>query len=195
MNLHHRDDFLTFTSVFLFGLLLITVGLAHAAGIKPLGNITWTVWDFLTGAVAGVLMMAVFGLISPLRQEAEDILGAPLAACRWYDLALMAILVGIIEELLFRGVLEPWMARWNALAAFVIVNVIFGALHSVSLLYAAVATTLGCILSWLTHGIGEFNLLRPIVAHAVYDFVGFAWIAASYSRSHPSGPPQPETPD
>lgn len=165
------------------GLLALTMGLAWWSGIQPFRQITWSAWDFGIGVLAAVLMMSVFGLVGSVRKQAEEALGASLAACTWYDLALMAVLVGIIEELLFRGVLEPWIARWNPLAAFLLVNILFGLLHAVSLAYGLVAAALGGILSLLTHSVGEFNLLRPIVAHAVYDYIGFLWIAASYRKS------------
>lgn len=185
VNLHRRDDFLTFTSLFLLGLLAITMFLAWLSGTQPIRQITWSAWDFSIGVIAALLMMAVFGLVVSVREQAEEALGASLAACTWYDLALMAVLVGIIEELMFRGVLEPWVARWNPVAAFILVNLFFGLLHAVSLAYAIVATALGGILSLLAHSVGEFNLLRPIVAHAVYDFLGFLWIATSYRKSRP----------
>jgi uncharacterized protein len=190
VNLHRRDDFLTFTSLFLFGLLLITMLLAWLADVQPLRSVSWSLWDASIGVGAAVLMTAVFSFAVSVREQAEEALGPSLAACTWYDLALLAVLVGIIEELLFRGVLEPWMARWSPVAAFVIVNVVFGLLHAVSWMYAVVAATLGCLLSLLAHGAGEweFNLLRPIVAHAVYDYIGFVWIASSYRRSRPSPP-------
>lgn len=182
MQLHRRDDFLTLTSLFLLGMLGITMGLCWVAGIQPLRMVTWSLTDVLIGAGAGLLMMAVFSLVKSVRDQAAEALGPSLAACRWYELVVLAILVGIIEELLFRGLLETWVARWDPWAALILVNLVFGLLHAVSVTYAVVATVLGCLLSLLAHGTGEFNLLRPIVAHAVYDYVGFVWIAVEHRR-------------
>lgn len=187
MNLHHRHDFLTYTAVFLLVLLGITMGLAAWGDVTPWQTIRFDFGDIGIGIMAALLMMAAFGLVSPVRDQAEEILGPSLAACRWYDLIPVAILVGFIEELLFRGVLEPWAARLSPWGAFIGVNVVFGLLHAVSWPYAIVAGLLGAILSLLARGPGEYNLLRPIVAHAVYDYIGFIWISLSYRRSRAAG--------
>ena len=181
-SLHERDAFLTFTMTFLLALALLSAGLAYVMDQSPWRHVIWTVPDVIWGLGAALAMVAVFGGVSSARDQAEAILGRSLAACRWYDLALVAVLVGIIEEVLFRGILEPWAATWNPRAAFLIVNLLFGALHSVSWIYMILASVLGGFLSVLAHSVGEFNLLRPIVAHAVYDFIGFVWIAESYRR-------------
>src|SRR5262245_40963532 len=109
-------------------MLLLTMGLWSWAGLSPLTEIRWNFRDFGIGVGAALAMMLVFGFIAPVRKQAEEILGSSLAACRWYDLIPIAILVGIIEELLFRGVLEPWAARIDPWAAFIGVNVFFGLL-------------------------------------------------------------------
>ena len=186
MNLHQREAFLTYTTLFLLVLLVITMGLAAWGDLRPLAHVAWTWRDLGIGVGCAILMISVFGFITPVRNEAEEILGPSLAACRWYDFIPLAILVGIIEELLFRGVLEPWAARLDPLGAMIAVNVLFGLLHAVSWSYAIVAAVLGGVLSLLAQGPGEYNLLRPIVAHAVYDYFGFLWIARSFRMAHPN---------
>ena len=44
------------------------------------------------------------------------------------------------------------------------------------------ATLFGAYLSLLTWAIGEPNLLRPIVCHALYDFIAFCWLASIERR-------------
>ena len=180
MNLDTREDFLTFTGVFLTILLGVTVLLAHWAGIPLTTQVEWSARDFGIGALAAVAMFFSFSWINSVREQAGDALGNSLAQCRWYDLAIMAILVGIVEEFMFRGLLEQWLARWNPVAAFLIANIIFGLMHAMSPQYAILAALLGCVLSLLTWWVGDFNLLRPIVAHSIYDFIGFTLIAAEY---------------
>ncbi len=174
-----REEFLIWAGGFLLGMLLLALLLAAAAGLTPLHDVHWSLRDAAIGAAAALVMLGAFGFIAPVRDQAEEILGPSLAACRWSDLLILAALVGIVEELLFRGVLEPWLARWHPLAAFIGVNALFGALHAVSLPYALVAGALGMILSALAHHPGDFNLLRPITAHAVYDYLGFLLIVRS----------------
>ncbi|GAB4521500.1 MAG: CPBP family intramembrane metalloprotease [Amphiplicatus sp.] len=85
-------------------------------------------------------------------------------------IALMAIGAGVSEELLFRGVLQTWAAQFLPLAfAIALPNILFGALHARTIAYAVIAGLVGCYLGalfWLTE-----NLLAPIIAHALYDFV------------------------
>lgn len=182
MNLETREDFLNFTGLFLFVLLAVTVVLAYSAEVPLTTKVYWDTQDFGIGLIAAVAMYFGFSWMTSLRDQAGDALGQSLALCRWYDLAVLAILVGIIEELMFRGFLEQWLARWDPIFAFVVANIIFGLLHAISPLYAILAATLGCILSLLTWWVGDFNLLRPIVAHALYDFIGFMVIGAEYRK-------------
>lgn len=178
-----RQQFLTQSAAFMLGLLCVSVAAAAWAGLSPLSKIHWSLRDFGIGVAAAGGMVVAFSFISGPWDQAEKILGRALASCRWYDLLILSVIVGIVEELLFRGVLEPWGARVHPVLAFLGVNLLFGMLHAVSWTYAIVATILGGLLSGLAHGPGEFNLLRPMVAHAVYDFIGFLWLAASYRRS------------
>ncbi|MBB5519981.1 CPBP family intramembrane glutamic endopeptidase [Amphiplicatus metriothermophilus] len=85
-------------------------------------------------------------------------------------IALMAVGAGVGEELLFRGVLQSWAEGFLPLVfAIVLPNILFGALHARTIAYAAIAGLVGCylgVLFWLTE-----NLIAPIIAHALYDFV------------------------
>ncbi|TWT57140.1 CAAX amino terminal protease self- immunity [Thalassoglobus neptunius] len=183
MNLNDRFDFLRLTGTFMLSLLVITLGIAAIADIPLMSRIHWSVSDFLIGVIAAILMFAVFGQLGSLREEAGNRLGQSLASCRWFDLAILAVVVGIVEELLFRGLIEQSLQSLGPWTALLITNVVFGVLHAVSPLYAVVAGVLGAILSGLTWGIGDYNLLRPIVAHSLYDFIGFMIIANDYKRS------------
>lgn len=185
INIDSRRNFLNSSALFLLGLLLLSLFLAWIADIRAFSGIHFTWRDTGIGLVAAALMLLVFGGITPVRDQAEKILGSALSACYWYDLLILAILVGFTEELLFRGVLEPWVSRINPLFGMISVSVFFGLLHAVSVGYAIVAGVLGLILSLLAHGPGEYNLLRPIVAHAAYDFAGFLWVVYQYRKRHP----------
>lgn len=186
MNLEAREDFLKFSGLFLLTLLVVTLLLAHWAEIPLTTRVVWSPVDFGIGLGTAVGMYFSFSWMTSLRDQAGEALGDSLARCKWYDLAILAILVGIVEEFMFRGFLEQWLAQWNIYAAFLISNIVFGLLHAVSPLYAILAMVLGCVLSLLTWWVGEFNLLRPIVAHAVYDFIGFMVIGAEYRQKSQS---------
>jgi membrane protease YdiL (CAAX protease family) len=91
------------------------------------------------------------------------------------DLALLSLVAGIGEELLCRGVLQPVLGRWLGPAfGLAAASLLFGLLHPVSWLYIVLAGLLGAYLGFLYLATG--NLLGPIVAHALYDFVVLVYI-------------------
>jgi len=91
-------------------------------------------------------------------------------------LALLAVLAGLGEEALFRGVLQPWLAGAVSLwPAVVLTGIVFGALHPVSATYVVLAAAAGAYFGALLVLTG--NLLAPIVAHAGYDFVALLLLA------------------
>jgi len=84
--------------------------------------------------------------------------------------ALVAALAGVGEEALFRGVVQTALLdRLPAWAAVAATAALFGLAHFLSLTYALLASLVGAYLGWLHLATG--NLLAPILAHALYDFV------------------------
>ena len=99
--------------------------------------------------------------------------------CRLAELALIAALAGIGEEMLFRGVIQPAVAGaiggphgvWLGL---LIAAILFGSLHPITLTYALLAGLIGLYLGWIWLASG--NLLTPMVTHGVYDFLALAYL-------------------
>jgi membrane protease YdiL (CAAX protease family) len=99
--------------------------------------------------------------------------------CRLIDLVLISVLAGLGEEIFFRVAVQQWLARdiggpagpWVGLAASAAV---FGAAHWVTPTYGVIAALIGLYLGglWLWTG----NLLVPIGAHALYDFLVLAYL-------------------
>jgi membrane protease YdiL (CAAX protease family) len=86
------------------------------------------------------------------------------------ELALLALLAGVGEEALFRGVIQSALAGWLPVwLALVLTSMVFGVAHWVSTAYAVVAGVVGLYLGSLY--LITQNLLAPIVVHALYDFV------------------------
>ena len=91
---------------------------------------------------------------------------------------MIAALAGLGEEMLFRGVIQAavggWIGgdagQWIALAA---AAVLFALAHSITVMYLVLAGLIGLYLGglWLATG----NLLVPIIAHGLYDFVALAY--------------------
>ncbi len=172
--------FLIQSHVFLVGMVLISLVLAWLLSVNPFQRIHFNWIDIAFGSITAAVMLAVFSWVKDPREHAEKLLGPIVSELSWATLIWLALFVGFAEELLFRGVLEPWLARWNPVVALIAVNILFGALHKLSLQYAIVAGLLGGLMSLLAYGPGGDNLLRPMVTHAVYDFLGFAWIAHTW---------------
>jgi membrane protease YdiL (CAAX protease family) len=123
--------------------------------------------------------------IKRLVQVVQDQLGPLVASRSPAELALVAALAGLAEEVLFRGVMQGELARrLPGSVALVLTSVAFGLAHFVTLSYAILAALAGLYLGavYWTQG----NLLIPIVAHALYDLVALTQLARMYrARSIP----------
>jgi hypothetical protein len=78
------------------------------------------------------------------------------------------VLAGVGEEMVFRGVLQTWLAQdsppWAAVMA---AGLSFGMMHSMSKSYFILATLVGVYLGFLFVWTG--NLIAPIMVHFLYD--------------------------
>lgn len=91
------------------------------------------------------------------------------------EFALISLMAGIGEEMLFRGVVQRGLAaNWGPWAACGVAAVLFGLCHALNLGYWILATAIGAYLGWLERATG--NLLTPIIAHAVYDFLALIYL-------------------
>ena len=102
-----------------------------------------------------------------------------------WQLGVISFLAGLGEEMLFRGLLQDGLAHWlgNSFGlgeaaglwlAVGLASTLFGLLHWISPFYALVAGLIGAYLGWWRVQSG--NLLGPIVAHALYDFVALVYL-------------------
>lgn len=181
IDLTNRYDFLGAAVLFESSLIGVAMALGWGFDVDLLEKFAWTWGGAAWGTGAAIPMFAVFWLayrfpVGGLRQIKEfliEFLGPSLAVCRWYDLLLIAGVAGLGEELLFRGVLHP---EWGLIGS----NVAFGLLHAITPLYVLFAGLLGFFLGWLLNA--SDNLLAPIIAHGLYDFLGFLIVASEYRR-------------
>ncbi len=89
-------------------------------------------------------------------------------------IVLMAISAGFCEELLFRGVLQTWVAGFApVMVAVIATNIVFGLLHMRTMLYAIVAGCVGIYLGAL-YALTD-NLMIPMVTHGLYDFIALIY--------------------
>ena len=133
-------------------------------------------------AVVGALIALIaqrlpFAFTRRLKEDSARVVTNLLGRCTRPDLVGVALLAGMGEELLFRGLLQqgllyavpenlipagPWIVTG-------IVAILFGMLHSISIPYIIVATiaSVGLSVLFITTG----DLLSCIVCHAFYDLV------------------------
>ena len=176
LDLTNRYDFLAMAVLFEGSLIGIAAALGWWFDVDPLARLAWDGRGLIWGLAATVPMIGLFlaanrfpfGPLRTIKQFLHAALGPSLVACRWYDLLLVALVAGIGEELLFRGVLQPLMGKlWS--------NVLFGLLHFITLPYALLAGLIGGYLGWLLDQ--SENILAPIIAHGLYDFLAFLVVA------------------
>ena len=169
------------------GLVAVALGLGWVVGQEPLESFRWSLADAGWGVVATLPPLALLGLClkCPLRsvKHLVDVVDEQLVPlfrdCRILDLAVISALAGLSEEMLFRGVIQQAVADampgqagiWIGLA---VAAILFGLVHRITNTYAVFAGLIGLYLGavWLMTG----NLLVPIAAHALYDFLALFFL-------------------
>jgi uncharacterized protein len=111
-----------------------------------------------------------------LEPEAQQVVQTMRTAAHWTQwLPLGVVTLALApagEEVLFRGILYPWIKRaWSRRVALVGSSVIFGAIHF-NLVSFVPLTVLAVLLALVYELTG--NLLAPITAHAVFNAVNLA---------------------
>jgi hypothetical protein len=168
----------------------VALGLGHLGGISAFERLRLEGEGAAVG-MAGVLPMlalllwclrTTWGPMRRLVVQVEERLGPYLADASPAGVVLLALLAGLGEELLFRGVIQVWLAErtslWLALAT---ASLLFGAGHLLSAWYALLASLIGAYLGILFLVSG--NLLAPIIAHAAYDVVALVVLARRVGTS------------
>ena len=145
------------------------------------------------GIVATVPMIALLLLLTfanwrPLvefRRQVEAFVKEIFPSSSPWELALVSLAAGFGEELLFRGALQPLVSHWTSPAiGLIAVSLLFGAMHAVSKAYFILAALVGLYLGWLAMSFDD--LVAPITAHALYDFVALMVMQHRVRRADPS---------
>lgn len=143
----------------------------------------------------GCLVAALwFALVVPDPVEADKIAAELTSAPIWAVAVWMmfrfigsVIVVPIVEEMGFRGALQPRLGtllakvlgeRSATVLSIGLAALLFGVLHS-SILAATIA---GALYGWLRHASG--SLMAPIIAHAVTNFIISMYVLTSGSWSY-----------
>ncbi len=188
-----RHQFLWLATAFEGSLVLIAYFLGHWLLIDPLGHFHLNLNAIILGLIGCLPLYGLF-VLSYRLEVARDIrnfliekLGGLLAGCTGFELLYLGLLAGVTEEILFRGLLQPWLEQdWGWLGGLIFSNMIFALLHWITPLYALLAGICGVYLG-LTLDIGpERNLLTPILVHALYDFLAFMYLKNTVLSRHAS---------
>jgi uncharacterized protein len=175
------------------GLLVGAVGLGAWWNTPPFARFEWTLGGLAAGIAATAPLLVglawclgtgwppVARLMAVVRERIAPLFaGAPPVA-----LAAVAIMAGVGEEALFRGVLQDALAGplpvW---AALLLSSLLFGAVHWVTSTYAVLAGVVSVYLGALY--LVTDNLLAPIVTHALYDLVALWTLTRMKPASEPS---------
>jgi len=167
--------------------LVVTVVLLRKQSLKAVGlttkslpantalgaGLTVVVYGLL--ALALVLMLLVWPDVpEQMRKNASTLLelvpdSGPLT------FLLIAFVIGIYEELLFRGFLMPRLRRATGswIHAVIISSAIFTALHALEQTAPAVVVVAILSLTFSTVTIWRRSIIPAIVAHALFDFSQF----------------------
>jgi membrane protease YdiL (CAAX protease family) len=138
------------------------------------------------GTIPLILFFIIFyrfpvGPLWPIKKLLIRTLGPYLNTCHWYDLLLIALLAGVCEELFFRGFLQPWIeSSGGAMAGLLGSNLVFALAHFITQTYALLTGLMGVYLGLLLDASGQRNLLIPILAHTIYDFLAFVIVTRTF---------------
>lgn len=171
-----RINFITLIMLFEGALLPLSLLLSWLLDI-PLtlspGGLSILMGVLGTLPIWGLLVWARSLRLSPVEEffswVDSNIVSLFRGATGW-QIAVIALLAGLGEEMLFRGIiqqgLQGWLGPWPGL---LLASFVFGAAHWVSRTYMIFACLMGLylgLLYWRTD-----NLLVPIIVHALYDFI------------------------
>src|SRR3954454_24903004 len=116
-----------------------------------------------------------------LREQVEWLVREMFPEGNIGQFAMVAALAGVGEELLFRGVVQMKLSDWTTpVVGLAIASLLFGLAHALSKIYFLFAIAVGAFLGWLV--LRYNDLVGPMVAHGLYDFLALSYLARSASR-------------
>ena len=189
MKMLENQNFFKMAIYFEGSLILVAIILGWIAGINPFEDIHFSESSIGYGLMGAVILFLIFMMLyqveinslQQIRRVLQDTLGPILRDYHWTDLMVLAVVAGVSEEILFRGLLQPWMeSSWGVTAGLIGSNIVFGLVHAVTPLYAVLAALVGIYLGLSLDFGGQRNLLTPIVIHGAYDFLAFIVVMRTY---------------
>jgi membrane protease YdiL (CAAX protease family) len=163
-------------AILLFGVLLgwlLSVPWTGAVQITPSAIIWGIVLTLPMAAFVIAIVETSRGPFGQLRADFGRVLQL-FGNCTPLDLLILSLLAGVGEEILFRGVLQVYIAGWaGPFAALGVASILFGFAHAISRVYTVFAALIGLYLGALY--LWFDNLLVPMIVHGLYDFIALIY--------------------
>ena len=176
------------------GLLLLGLILMRSSQLELWSRFDLTGWATVSALLFCVPILAMLFFVvrsrwAPLfhmRSEIDEKIIPIFANSRLPDLALMAFLAGVGEELFFRGWMQGLLTnKFGPWVGIVIVSLVFGLAHYLSSTYAIYASLIGLYLGIIYQVSGNLYLVMAI--HAVYDFIALVFLGKNRRWDPDSG--------
>ncbi len=188
------------------GLALLAIGVSvfgffdqqqRLDGISRSDLITGVQWG-LIGLIPMLGYLAWFHfyptrLLQPMRDFVDEQMRPFFRDCSLLDLALISVLAGFCEELMFRWCLQGGIVSivpataFNIFLALLVASIVFGLCHWVNASYGISTAFVGAYLGMLMVFTGTF--IAPAVTHTLYDFIALIYIARWNPGSEKQDPP------
>lgn len=185
----NSEDFFTKACIFEASLVVVAVILGWIGDFDPFENLRFSESAVAFGVIGTIPLFLMFIAFEHIEEESFkqirrlllETLGPALHRYHWADLFILAAIAGLSEEILFRGVIQPWMeVSWGLNAGLIGSNILFGLVHAVTPLYAVLASLVGIYLGLSLDYGGDRNLMIPIIIHSLYDFLAFVMLMRAY---------------
>ena len=168
------------------GLAILAIVIAWFAGISLRDMFAFEPFPILIAVAATIPMLVFCRLVYVLPFKMVDFTRRFLHSvyldfirhCSVLQLLLVAIMSGVGEELLFRGILQTSITNgcgggtWGLAVGIGVTSFLFAVAHPINKLYVFLCFLIGIYLG-LLFAWSDNNLIVPIIIHALYNFVVF----------------------
>ncbi|MDR0328658.1 MAG: CPBP family intramembrane metalloprotease [Planctomycetaceae bacterium] len=140
---------------------------------ETLQQIAWGLLPLIVGYI--VLLVLPFAALRRIDRFVRELFWQHMGHWKLWQLALVAALAGIGEELLFRGLLQLGFCKiFDLWLAILFTSLIFGLAHAITPTYCVLAFVISVYFGYLFAYTD--NLVVSIAIHALYDFFVFLYI-------------------
>jgi membrane protease YdiL (CAAX protease family) len=170
--------------LFLFGLLLM----GGSGALRSQFSFSWSAIAYALLLCLPMLASLYFVVrsrwapLSRLLDEIEEKVMPIFANCNIVDLAFIAFLAGVGEELFFRGWMQALLVgRSGVVIGILVTSLVFGILHYLSTAYFVYAFITGIYLGIIYFATD--NLFIVMAIHTIYDFIALMYLVRMKKQS------------